>query len=65
MYRATTPTITFNIPVDLTEASEVYVTFAKDNVILTKTNADTERIIFRSCTAYCRLLWWLGAWYLV
>ena len=40
MYRATTPTITSNIPVDLTEASEVYVTFAKDNVILTKTNAD-------------------------
>ncbi len=38
MYRATTPTITFNIPVDLTEASEVYVTFAYQGGVLTKTS---------------------------
>ena len=46
MYRGTTPTYTFNLPetVDLTEASKVYVTFAKMNeeIIYTKENADLD-----------------------
>ena len=44
MYRATTPTITFNFPntIDMTEAEDVYVTFknGKSNYKLTKTIDD-------------------------
>lgn len=42
MYRATTPTITLNVPIDLTDARDVYVTFADSSVILTKSNADLD-----------------------
>ena len=44
MYRGTTPTYTFTVPntVDLTEASEVHVTFSKTNeeLIFDKTGDD-------------------------
>lgn len=46
MYRGTTPTYTFTLPetVDLTLASDVYVTFSKNNdqEIFTKTGSDIE-----------------------
>lgn len=46
MYRGITPTFTFNFPdsVDLTQASSVYVTFAKANNVayFTKTGNDIE-----------------------
>ena len=44
MYRGTTPTFTFNVPDDvfLTEASNVYVTFAQmdETVVFTKESPD-------------------------
>ena len=44
MVRGTTPTFIFNTPVDLTEATSVYVTFSEmdDDVILTKTSTDLD-----------------------
>ncbi len=44
MYKATTPTISFTLPesVDMTQASNVYVTFAKKggSVLMTKEGSD-------------------------
>lgn len=40
MYRATTPTIRFNVPVDLTEATSVYATFEQGDLKVTKTDTD-------------------------
>ena len=42
MYKGTTPTFTLTLPetVDLSTASNVYVTFKKNDVILTKTGED-------------------------
>lgn len=41
MYRATTPTIRFKVPIDLTHASHVYVTFSRGkNTELTKEDAE-------------------------
>lgn len=44
MVRGTTPTFIFNTPVDLTQATSVYVTFSKmdDDIILTKTGTDLD-----------------------
>jgi hypothetical protein len=46
MYRGTTPTYIFTLPesVDMTQATDVYVTFAKTDttIILTKTGDDLE-----------------------
>lgn len=55
MIRATTPTITLTLPdsVDLLTAKQVYVTFAQDEVVLTKTiETGVELIEFNVLAVY-------------